>query len=83
MSLRHRCNVDLAERVLLFKSTIKRWFYYASLKYLQTHNLSDDQEIFLSEITDCYLRYMDKIESDSDFLKEVKLPPVNPVKRVR
>ncbi len=75
-SLRQRSLVDLAERVLVFKKTIKQWFYYAGLKYMQQHKLNDVQENLLEDITDFYVEYMDNIENDKEFFKKIKIDPV-------
>ena len=82
LSLRQRSVLDLLKRVKFFKKTIKQWFYYAGLKYLKTHKLTDAQESFLEDITDFFVEYMDDVENDKDFLKKAELEPIElPFKR--
>ena len=82
LSLRQRSALDLLKRVKFFKKTIKQWFYYAGLKYLKTHKLTDAQESFLEDITDFLVEYMDNVENDKDFLKKAELEPIElPFKR--
>lgn len=82
LSLRQRSVVDLTTRVKTFKKTIKQWFYYAGLKYLKTHKLTEPQETFLEDITDFFVEYMDNVENDKDFLKRAELEPINlPIKK--
>ena len=82
LSLRQRSVLDLLKRVKFFKKTIKQWFYYAGLKYLKTHKLTDVQESFLEDITDFFVEYMDNVENDKDFLKKAELEPIElPFKR--
>ena len=83
MSLRQKCSVNLAKRVILFKRTLRQWFYYAGLKYLQTHSLTDAQEVFLEDITEFFIKAIDKIETDEEFLKSTELQPVSIKKKVR
>ena len=63
----------LAKNVLLFKDTLRQWFYFAGLRYLQTHELSDAQEKFLEEMTEFYIKYMDSIENDENFFAKREL----------
>ena len=84
MGLRERVSLDLANRVLAFKRTIKQWFYYAGLKYLQTHKLSDVEETVLENITDYLVESIDKMEEDEEFLRKIKLTPVKlPEKKIK
>lgn len=76
-SIQQKSAIDLAERVLLFKRTIKQWIYYAGLKYMQKHKLSDSQESFLEDITDFFVEYIDDIENDKDFFKRTRLSSVD------
>lgn len=76
LSLRQKCTRDLGKRVILFKRTIKQWFYHAGIKYLNTHTLSENQELALEDFTDFIVEYMDKISSE-DFLVKPKLEPVD------
>ena len=76
LSIKQRSAVELSKRVLLFQRTIKQWFYYAGLKYLQSHELSNIEEDFLNRITNYYIKYIDNITKDEDFLKSVKLQEI-------
>lgn len=73
LTIKQKSAVDLANRVLVFQRTIKQWFYYASLKFLQMNELSSSEEDFLEKITNFYIKYMDNITNDKDFLKAIKL----------
>ena len=76
VSLRQRSVTNLAGDVFTFKKTLKRWFYYAGLKYLQTHKLTDAQEAFLEDITDYLVEAMDNVEKDRNFFKKIKFEPL-------
>ena len=74
----------MAKNVLLLKDTMKRWYNYAGIKYLQEHQLTDEQEEFLEEITEFINSSIDKLESDDSFLKKIMLPPIKlPQKKVK
>ena len=75
-SLRYKSNIDLAERVFAFKRTLRQWFYFAGLKYLQTHNLTDTQEATVEDFSDFVIKSMDTVEKDNNFLEKVELEPV-------
>ena len=76
LSLRQKCNRDLAKRVFIFKKTLKQWFYHAGLKYFKTHMLTEPQELVLEDFTDFIVEYMDKVDTD-EFLEKEKLQPVD------
>lgn len=67
----------IAENVLLFKDIIRQWFYFAGLRFLQTHQLSDSQEKFLEEITNFYTQYIDEIENDKNFFAKRELEVID------
>lgn len=70
LSLRQKSIKDLAERVIVFKRTLKQWFYFAGLRYLQTHKLNDFQETLLEEFTDFIIKYMDSIDTEEFYKRE-------------
>ena len=70
LSLRQKSVKDLAKRVIVFKRTLKQWFYFASLRYLQTHELNDMQEAFLEDFTDFLVEYMDNVDTDEFFKRK-------------
>ena len=72
LSLRQKSVVDLVRRVVLLKSTVKDWFYHAGMKFLQTHELTDEQESFLEEVTDFFIDNLEKIDQDKSFLKRIE-----------
>ena len=76
MDLQRRRAEDLACRVLTFKRTLKQFFYYACLKYLQTHKVSDLQETFLEDITTFFIQTVNNIDKDEALLEKIKLKPV-------
>lgn len=75
-SLRQRSNFDLVKRVRMFKRTLKQWIFYAGIKFLKTHKLTDIEEKLLEDVTDFFVEYIDKVEEDKEFLTKVKLPPI-------
>ena len=82
LSLRQKSILDLIRRVIPMKKTIKQWFYHAGIKFLQSHELTDEQEVFLEEVTDFFLENLEKLEEDTKFLQKVELGPIQlPVKK--
>lgn len=75
LSLQQKSIKDLAKRVILFKRTLKQWFYFAGLRYLQSHSLNDIQEKFLEEFTDFLVEYVDSVSTE-EFLKRKELTSV-------
>lgn len=72
-----------ARNVLELKDTMKKWYNYAGIKYLQEHQLTDEQEELLEDITDFINSAIDSLESDDKFLRKVLLPPIKlPQKKV-
>ena len=76
LSLRQKSILDLIRRVKPLKKTIKQWFYHAGMKFLQSRELTDEQELFLEEVTDFYAENLDALEEDMSFLKKVDLGPI-------
>ena len=76
LSLRQKSVLDLVRRVIPMKKTIKQWFYHAGMKFLQSRELTDEQEVFLEEVTDFFVENLEKIEEDRSFLKRVDLGPI-------
>ena len=72
ISLQQKSARNLAKRVLLFRRTLEQWFYFAGIKYMQTHKLTDNQESTIEDFTDFIVEFMDKIDSD-EFLEKHKL----------
>lgn len=64
LSLRQKSILDLIRRVKPLKKTIKQWFYHAGMKFLQSRELTDEQELFLEEVTDFYAENLDALEED-------------------
>ena len=83
LSLRQKSVLDLIRRVIPMKKTIKQWFYHAGMKFLQTHELTDDQENFLEEVTDFFVENLDEIEEDIKFFKKAELGPIQLPKNVK
>lgn len=74
----------MAQNVLMMKDTMKRWYNFAGIRYLQEHQLTDEQEELLEDITEFINNAIDRLENDENFLKAVLLPPVKlPEKKVR
>lgn len=72
MSLRQKSAKDLAERTLLFKRTLRQWFYFAGIRYMQTHKLTDNQELTIENFTDFIVEFMDDTNSD-EFIERAEL----------
>ena len=84
LSLRQKSVLNLIRRVIPLKKTIKQWFYHAGMKFLETHQLTDEQEVFLEEVTDFFVENLEEITEDSKFLKKAALGPiVLPKKKVK
>lgn len=81
LTLRQKENWDLIRRIGILKNVARRWFYYAGTRFLQSHELTDEQEDFLQEITDFYTNHLDNIENDKSFLKKIEFGPIASVKR--
>ena len=76
LSLRQKSVMDLIRRVKPLKKTIKQWFYHAGMKFLQSHQLTDEQEVFLEEVTDFFVENLEELEEDIRFVKKVELGPI-------
>jgi rhamnogalacturonyl hydrolase YesR len=76
LSLRQKSVRDLIRRVIPLKKTIKQWFYHAGVKFLQSHQLTDDQERFLEEVTDFFVENLEELENNAKFFKKVEMGPV-------
>lgn len=84
LSLRQKSVLNLIRRVIPLKKTIKQWFYHAGMKFLETHQLTDEQEVFLEEVTDFFVENLEGIAEDPKFLKKAELSPiVLPKKKVK
>ena len=82
LSLRQKSVLDLVKRVSAIKGIVKRWLYYAGMKFLQEHdNLTDEQELFLEEVTDFFVENIENIEHDKTFLKKIEMGPIDLSKR--
>ena len=82
LSLRQKSIMDLIGRVIPLKKTIKQWFYHAGMKFLQSRQLTDEQEVFLEEVTDFFVENLDELEYDTKFVKKIELEPIQlPVKK--
>ena len=78
LSLREKSVLDLIRRVIPLKKVIKQWFYYAGMKFLQSHKeLTDEEELFLEEVTDFFVENLDELKEDVKFVKKVELEPIN------
>jgi len=76
LGLRQKCTLDLLKRVSFFKRTIKQWFYFIGIKYLKTHTLTENQELWLEEFTDYVVDSIEKVKSD-EFLEKASLDPID------
>lgn len=76
LSLRQKSVLDLVKKVSVLKSIIRRWFYYVGFKFIQGRNLTEEQELFLEEVTNFFLDNLEHIEEDKSFLRKVELAPI-------
>lgn len=76
LSLKERANYEMVKRLIPVKETIKRWFCRAGMKFLQSHQLTDEQWTFLEDVTDFYMDNLENIEKDNNFIKKVVLPEI-------
>ena len=84
LSLRQKSVMDLIRRVKPLKKTIKQWFYHEGMKFLQAHQLTDEEEIFLEKVTDFFVEDLEKLEEDKRFLQKLELGPIQlPQKKVK
>lgn len=76
LSLRQKSVLDLVKKVSVLKGIIRRWLYYAGFKFIQGRNLTEEQEVFLEEVTNFFLDNLEHIEEDRSFLKKIELAPI-------
>ena len=76
LSLRQSAYYDIIKRLHPIKEVVKRWYYRAGMKFLQSRELTDEQEVFLEEVTDFFVDNLDNIEKDQNFIKKVILDPI-------
>lgn len=82
LSLRQKSMMDLVGRVAPLKKIIKEWFYHAGMEFLRNRQLSDEEEVFLEEVTDFFVENLDGIEENKAYLERGKLEPIKlPVKK--
>lgn len=76
LSLKERANYEMVKRLIPVKEAVKRWFCRAGMKFLQSHQLTDEQWTFLEDVTDFYMDNLENIEKDTSFIKKVVLPEI-------
>lgn len=72
----------MAKNVSELKDIIKKWYNHAGIKYLQEHELTDEQEALLEDITEYINEAIDRMENDENFLKATLLPAIKLPKKV-
>lgn len=70
MNLRQRRDLDLMNRVIPARKTIKDWYYHAGMKFINSRQLKDEEESFLEEITEFYIGILDNIEDIERKIRE-------------
>lgn len=75
-SLREKQLHSLAKNVIGFKDTLKKWYSHIGIKFLQEHQLTDEQEEVLEDFTDYIDEAIDKLEEDESPVRATKLPPI-------
>ena len=76
LSLKERANYEMVKRLIPVKEAVKKWFCRAGMKFLQSHQLTDEQWTFLEDVTDFYMDNLENIEKDNNFIKKVVLPEI-------
>jgi len=76
LSLKQKSTRDLVRRVTPVKRIIKDWFFHAGMKFLQGKRLTDEQEVFLEEVTDFFMENLDNIDVDRSYLDKIDLGPI-------
>ena len=62
LSLKERANYEMVKRLIPVKEAVKKWFCRAGMKFLQSHQLTDEQWTFLEDVTDFYIDNLENIE---------------------
>ena len=62
MNMRQKRDLNLMNRVIPVKKTIKDWYFHAGMKFLNQRPLNDSEEKFLEEVTEFYMSVLDNIE---------------------
>ena len=62
MNLRQKRDLNLMNRVIPVKKTIKDWLYHAGMQFIKTRQLTDEEEVFMEELCDFYVQNVDNIE---------------------
>lgn len=76
LSLRQKSVLDLIRKIKPLKKFTKEWFYHAGMKFLQAHQLTDEEELFLEKVTDFFVENLEEIDEDVKFLQRVELGPI-------
>lgn len=83
-TLREKQLGRMADDILKFKDAAKKWYNHACIRYLQQHELTDEQETLLEEVSEFITEAIDKLDGDNNFIKKILLPPVKlPQKKVK
>ena len=76
LSLRQKSILNMVNRIHGIKRTIKDWYFHAGMQFLKGRELTDEQEMFLEEVTDFFIDNLDNIEKDKSFMKRTELGPI-------
>ena len=76
LSLRQRSVRNLVANAKSSKRIIEQWLFYATLRYMQLNKFTEAQELLLEDAVDFFVKYLDSVEFDEDFLKKVELEPI-------
>ena len=77
-TLREKQLQRMADDILRFKDVAKKWYNHACIRYLQQHNLTDEQEALLEEVSEFITNAIDKLDGENSFVKKIFLPPIKP-----
>ena len=82
-TLREKQLRRMANDILRFKDVAKKWYNHACIRYLQQHELTDEQEALLEEVSEFITEAIDKLDGENSFVKKIFIPPVKlPQKKV-
>lgn len=76
LSLGEKCALDLSRRLKPLKSAARQWFCHAGMKFLQSNELTDDEELFLERVTDFFLDNLEELDKDVKFYQRAELGPI-------
>ena len=72
MNMRQKRDLNLMNRVIPVRKTIKDWYYHTGIQFINSRQLTDLEEAFLEEVTDFFINALDNIEDIERKIRESK-----------